>query len=364
MKIGKYIINILLFPFSILYAIIMFIRNRLFDWNIITSRSFEIPVISVGNITIGGTGKTPVVEYIISLLINNYKVVYISRGYKRKSKGFVRATPGSGINEIGDEAVQIKNKFPDIEVIVDEKRVNAIKEICSGSNKYYPDVIVLDDAFQHRFVKPGLSVLLFDYYRPANKDWLIPSGSLREMLFEKKRADILVVTKCPRDTGESEMQKIKKSLITKKTKELYFSGLEYKPLIPVFNNRSNNIYDGISDINNFSILLITGIVNTKPLEKYLKNYKILLKHLKYPDHYNFNIKDYKLFNKLFKEIDKINKIIITTEKDAGRMTTSAYTEEIRDLPIYYIPIEIVFHQNKEGFDNKIINYVGTNIRSS
>ena len=363
MKVPEYILRILLIPLAGIYAIIIFLRNRFFDWGLIPSRSFDIPVICVGNITVGGTGKTPMVEYLISLLKNEYRVLYLSRGYKRKTKGFIKATNHSEIDEIGDEARQIKQKFPDIEVAVCEKRVEGIDVVLSEVPDNRPQVVILDDAFQHRYVKPGLSILLFDYFQPAYNDFILPTGRLRESFSERKRADIFVLTKSPDNIENNEKQKIESRIKYGGKQELYFCGLKYSNLTAVFNK--NTIDISSYDKESTSILLFTGIVNTKPIENYLLTFTSELKHLEYPDHHNFDKEDINDLITAYNDLSKANKIIITTEKDTTRLMHLGNFMELKELPIYYLPVEVKFtYDRKDHFENQILNYVRSGIGSS
>ncbi len=232
-------LSFLLYPFSLLYGLVTFIRNLLYDYNIIKSFEFPIPIISVGNITVGGTGKTPHVEYLVKLLKDEFNVAVLSRGYKRRTRHFILAGTDSGVEDIGDEPVQIKQKFPDVHVAVDRKRVNGVQQLMTKIPDL--DVILLDDAYQHRRIKPGLSILLIDFNRPISKDRLLPVGRLREKAYEKRRANIILITKCP-----DRMKPIERRLIVKESslyafQHLYFTRLEYREPVPVFIDASPEI---------------------------------------------------------------------------------------------------------------------------
>ncbi len=357
MKRHSNILRILLFPFSVIYGFVVYIRNRLFDLKILPGTSFDIPVICIGNITAGGTGKTPMVEYIICLLKEKYKILYISRGYKRKTKGIIRASQNSTVNDIGDEAVQVKQKFSEIEVIVAENRVEGIRNSMINNPDYQPDVVILDDAFQNRYVKAGLSLLLFDYHRSAHKDLILPAGRLRESFSERKRADIMIITKSPANMEVSEKDKFNRIYQTQNNLETFFSGLEYQQLIKVFKSGDNNNYIQSIELQNLGIILITGIANSFPIEEYLLGFSSNIKHYKFPDHYNFKKADIiEIRNEYFK-INSKKKIIVTTEKDAARLRSNEYSEEITDLPIYYLPVEVTFYDKREEFNKQILDYV-------
>jgi len=280
------IIKILLFPISIIYFFIIYIRNRLFDWKILRTESFDIPLISVGNLTIGGTGKTPMVEYLIRLLNNEFNIVYLSRGYSRKIKGFVKADINSGIEEIGDEALQIAQKFSKLNVIVSEKRVDGISRILSDKTISTPDVIILDDAYQHRYLKTGLSILLFDFFRPSYNDYILPSGRLRESFAERKRADIFIVTKTPKNISRAEKDKISNKLYFSEKQRTFFSGINYFDLQAVFPENQPITEASLAD-KNISVVLLTGIANPKPIMEYLNKFSEEIIHMRFPDHHLF-----------------------------------------------------------------------------
>ena len=258
----------------------------------------------------------------------------------------------------------MKQKFPDIEVVVTANRVKGIQDVILDSSCIDPDVILLDDAFQHRYIKPGLSLLLFDYYRPAYKDLILPAGRLREFFFERKRADILIVTKSPENLDPSEKRKIEQRLLTKNNREIFFTGLKYQKLQAVFNTGVNSINTHSTELHNSDILLITGIVNTLPLEEYLSGYTSNIKHFRFPDHYNFKKADIIKIKKSFFNLSSENKIIITTEKDAVRLRSSEYSGGINNLPVYYLPVKVIINERSKEFDKQILEYVESGKKSS
>jgi tetraacyldisaccharide 4'-kinase len=350
----------LLVPLSLVYGMIVCIRNFCFDYGILPSRYFSFPVISVGNITVGGTGKTPHVEYLIKLLLPIYKVAVLSRGYKRKTKGFHLATELSASHEIGDEPLQIKKKFPDAEVAVHEKRVQGIKMLIRRKI----DLILLDDAFQHRYVKPGLSILLIDYNRPIDQDMLLPAGNLRESQSGMKRADILVITKTP-----LELKPIERRLILEKIKpapyqDIYFSGFKYGTIQPVFQTKSNIFQEFQKNHSIYTILLVTGLANSKPLVDKLKEFTNDIRHLKYSDHTEYSLAHVEKIAKEFNQIENGKKIILTTEKDAVKIRESGYTNQTMISNMFYIPIDVVFIEKEEEFNQQIFNYVNSNKRNN
>ena len=257
-------LNRKLLPLSWFYGLGVGFRNTLFEMGVLKSRSFSTPVISVGNITVGGTGKTPHVEYLIRLLKDKLNVAVLSRGYKRKSHGFVLADKDTPMRNIGDEPYQIKQKFPEVTVAVDAKRTRGIEKLTSDKTEKGVDVILLDDAFQHRYVKPGINILLVDYHRLVIYDKLLPAGRLREPVRSKDRADIVIITKCPKDLKPMEFRVITKAMELYPYQQLYFSTLEYDTLKPVFTEQTESteqiqtgMLDSLSDKN---VLLLTIVI--------------------------------------------------------------------------------------------------------
>mgnify|MGYP000964678584 CR=1 FL=1 len=336
-----------------LFGIIIWFRNKLYDLKLCQSKEFDIPVISVGNITVGGTGKTPTTEYIIRLLKSEYVVATLSRGYKRKTKGFVLATEASTSKQIGDEPKQIKQKFPDICVAVCENRVKGINKIQKVQSNV--NIILLDDAFQHRRVIPGISVLLIDYHRPISKDSMLPRGSLRESPYQMKRANIILVTKCPIDMKPIEKRIIEKELHLFPYQTLYFTTIRYGKVRPVFEAVPD------IDISKSNCLLVTGIANAKPLVEHVTSITKNTNHLIFPDHYSYLPKDQETIIMRYNQLPGDNKIILTTEKDAVRFRDFVNVNEILVEKMYYIPIEIEFMYNdSDNFNKQILNYVRSN----
>ena len=351
--------NILLYPLSLLYGFIVFVRNRLYDYKFFKSKEFDVPVISIGNITVGGTGKTPHTEYLVSLMQKHFKVATLSRGYKRKTKGNLEVQINSTALEAGDEPLQIKNKFPDIQVFVDEKRVRGIEKILTQETAKIPDVILLDDAFQHRSVSPGLNILLIDYNRPINRDKILPAGRLRESHYEMRRANIIIFTKCPQEIQPITRRIIMKDVNLRPYQTLYFTTMVYGLPRPVFPELSITHPDLSKKA--YSFLLVTGIANPEHLKIYLKKFTDEIRDLQFSDHHNFKKSDIQQIEKLFLELETENKLIITTEKDSMRL------RDVPDLPdfikshLYYIPLEIKFLGTEgKNFDEKITNYVREN----
>ncbi|MBN2611522.1 MAG: tetraacyldisaccharide 4'-kinase [Bacteroidales bacterium] len=356
MSLNRKNLALITFPVSLIYGTVIFIRNLLFDIGFLKQHSFPQPVISVGNITVGGTGKTPHVEYLVKLLEKECSVAVLSRGYKRKTKGFILASPGSGTDEIGDEPKQIKDKFPQIHVAVSEKRVEGVEGLLKTLPP--PDVIILDDAFQHRYIKPALSILLVDYYRPVFSDFLLPFGNLREYRCAAKRADIIIVTKTPHELPVPEQQKIISRINPRPYQSVYFTTFSYGKPVPVYSENSIYANDEFLKSSQTGIALVTGIAYPKPLFEYLKNNYSTVLSVSFPDHHDFTLKEITgIKNKLEKMV--INqKIIITTEKDAVRLRRlTGLDDELRQM-MYYVPVEVEFLNNAtDSFKKKITSLV-------
>ncbi len=336
------LIRFLLFPFAIIYDFITRLRNFLFDTNILKSTSFDIPVIAVGNLTVGGTGKTPQIEYLIRLLKDQYKVAVLSRGYKRKTKGFQLINKNHIAEDVGDEPLQFFSKFDGIDVAVDADRTNGIKELLSRVN---PEVVLLDDAYQHRKVKAGFYILLTKYNDLFVNDFLLPTGNLRESKRGAKRANIIIVTKCPDDLSEDKMQSIEMKLKLSEKQQLYFTKIEYNKEL----KGENKVV--LEDINE-EIVLVTGIANPSSLLKYLKSKKISFTHLKYPDHHNFSEQDIIKIQEIQNKLKSKNKIVLTTEKDFVRLK-----EKIDNL--YFLEIHNSFLNRQKSFTTEIQKYIAS-----
>jgi tetraacyldisaccharide 4'-kinase len=330
------------FPFSILYGLITSLRNYLYDVGLLKSTHFKTPTIVVGNLSVGGTGKTPQIEYLIDLLKNNFKIAVLSRGYKRKSKGFFIANEKVSAEIIGDEPFQIHLKFPEAIVCVDADRTNGITKLEKLENP--PKVILLDDAFQHRKVQGGFNILLTTYANLYVNDTMLPTGDLREKSSGANRAQAIIVTKCPSDISETAQAEITKKLHPKANQHVFFTTITYD------NQLKGDSKLDLSDLSDFQILLVTGIANPKPLTDYLKSKKLNFKHLKYSDHHHFSLNDLGEINSAFELLSATNKIILTTEKDYVRIFG-----KLKNL--HYISIKTTFITHKNEFDNLIKNYV-------
>ncbi len=330
----------ILFPIAFLYWLITFIRNIFYDFGIFKSYLFDIPIIAVGNLSVGGTGKTPQIEYLIRLLSENYKVAVLSRGYKRSTEGFILADENSTASSIGDEPFQFYSKFPNIQVAVDANRKNGIENLLQLPNK--PEVILLDDAYQHRKVKAGFYILLTAFDDLFCNDFILPFGNLREPSSGKNRADMIIVTKCPKDLSEIAQQKIIDKL--KVNQEIYFSTIQYDEY--VFGNENKVL---VSELKTENKLLVAGIANPKLFFDFLKNDTD--ETLVFPDHHSFSTQD---CNQVLAKAN--GRKIITTEKDFVRLNGLLPKEQL-----YYLPIKSVFLNTT--IDNTILNYVGKSTRN-
>jgi tetraacyldisaccharide 4'-kinase len=335
--------NWILFPISLVYWIISSTRNLFFEIGVFKQNKFNIPIIGVGNITVGGTGKTPHSQYISQILQNNFKIAILSKGYGRKTKGFKYVNIDSNCDDVGDEPLQMKKNLPKEIVAVDHKRVNGVNKIL----KDHPELncIIFDDAFQHRSVKIGYNILLCDYNNPIYKDWIMPVGLLRESKKGIKRADCVVISKCPENLSLEESNRIKKNLKFKK--EVFFSKIRYDKIVSLNGNKT------IEKTSLKKILLITGIANSNPIIEYLEKLNIQIKHLRYKDHFHYKKKD---INRIIDNFRNENSemIILTTEKDAQKMKKFG---ELSNFPVYYLKVSVDFMSNKDKFEEKIIKYV-------
>ncbi len=336
-------IRILLFPFAILYDVVTSIRNLFYDKGVFKSEQFDIPVIAVGNLSVGGTGKTPQVEYLIRLLQEDKKVAVLSRGYKRKTNGFVLIDEEHNAEDVGDEPLQFFKKFPKISVAVDANRVNGIQQL---QKKVQPDIILLDDAFQHRKVKAGFYVLLTKYGDLYSNDFILPAGNLRESRRGAKRADVIVVTKCPPNISQSEQEKIEKKLKAQSNQHVFFSYIGYEE------NTKGVREIALDELKNYEVLLITGIANPTPLLDFLEEKQCNIQHLKFPDHHNFDSHEIKKIQAAFERISSEKKILLTTEKDYMRLSGRMHG-------LHYIEITSKFLRNQEGFNSQIQHYCST-----
>ncbi len=348
---------ILLFPISQLYGLLTSFRNVLFNENIFKSKYFEgVKTISVGNLCAGGTGKTPHIEYLIALLKDKYTVATLSRGYKRKTNKFLLADQQSTVFEIGDEPLQFKSKNPDLMVAVDGSRVRGVNQLMALQEP--PEVILLDDAFQHRWIKPGLSILLTDFKNLYVHDTFLPSGYLRESKKGAQRADIIIVTRTPEYASGIEMRGIIKDLELRAHQSIYFSYLKYSDLYSFFDQSKKIVAP--KDLFKYHVLVLTGIANDEAMLTYVKEYADLVSHIRFKDHHEFTNEDADDIRKQFEEISSEHKIIITTEKDAMRLKKLNLKPAWEGIPLYVLPIEVDFKAKTEEFNAEIFKYLHSN----
>ena len=338
--------RLLLIPLSIVFGFVVYIRNKLFDYIIFNSQKSSIPIISVGNLCSGGSGKTPLVEYLVNLIGNSYNIAVLSRGYGRKSKGFLYVNKNSCVNDVGDEPLQIVQKFPEIIVAVSESRNFGIKKLINKNC----DLIIMDDAYQHRSVNPGLSILVSSYNNLFINDYLLPYGNLREPKNNYSRANIIVVSKAPYPLLSSDKLKTKKKISPLLNQKLCYSYLNYKDPVGLFSN-------SYLSLNNKNIILITAIASSDPLFNYVISKAKIIKHFRFRDHYKFKKNDIKKIINYYKEIDIQEKLILTTEKDATRLVN--FESYFIGISVAYLPVEFKFYP-KSNFNKLILNYVEKN----
>lgn len=350
----------MLLPFAWIYGFITGGRNWLYDKEILSSKQFEIPIIGIGNLSVGGTGKTPMAEYILQILMENgYRPALLSRGYKRKSKGFQIVKPFSLAEDVGDEPFQVKRKFPELLVVVCEDRVEGVNRIRSQFPEV--DVIVLDDCLQHRNLKPGFNILLTDFNKPYFEDHLLPAGRLRESHEGRKRADIIVVTKCKPKLTEAEKLDLRTKLKASDTQEVFFSSIDYLRVQKVATQEEGDLSFPANSLRGYKILLFVGIANPTPLINFLKELSIEVILVNFSDHYHLKNEDIKKIEFEFNKIASYNKLVLTTEKDWRRMEGSAEGKQLMKLPLYFLPISIKWEkEEKLSFDEKILTYVRKN----
>jgi len=352
-----------LYPISLIYGTVIMLRNWLFDQGILHSTSFDIPIISVGNLSVGGTGKTPHTEFILSCLKGEWKIAMLSRGYKRETSGFFFAEENTDSRKIGDEPYQIHSKFPDILVAVHEKRVAGVKKLLEIAPKL--QIIVLDDALQHRYIQAGLSILLTDYSNLYSRDLALPAGNLREWKIGSKRADIIIVTKCPDEIKPIEMRLIETELKPENNQSLYFSSYVYNEIIPVFpdSEPENWTFKHIKETS-AGVLLIAGIVKPEPIIEQIKKFTTEVTSIFFDDHHTFHTRDYNLIMSRFDAFKAGEKLIIVTEKDAARMVSDRNFPEILKSRTFALPIRVeILNKQESLFIQKIKNYVVENSRN-
>ena len=344
--------NILLLPIAFLYQMILTVRHKLYDWHLLKTRRYDRPVICVGNLSLGGTGKTPHVEYLIEAMSEQYRVCVVSRGYGRKTKGFLLGNASCCAETIGDEPMQYVSKFDDLLVAVDENRNRAIERM--GTMNRPPDVYLLDDAFQHRSVTAGLNILLTTYDKLYCDDLLVPAGTLRDVRSAARRADIIVVSKSPKDLDEEQQAAVINKLKPLSHQKVFFSFLEHKPLEPLNEAASKYESDETEDA-----LLFCGIAWPKPLKDELGKRHKHLETIVFSDHHSYTENDIKRVIKKFEQLPCERKIIVTTEKDYARINNSPYICKFESVPLFVAPIKVRFYE-EEKFNEAILSYVRKN----
>jgi tetraacyldisaccharide 4'-kinase len=343
------ILKPLLYPIALLYGAIVWLRNKLYDAGLISSIQFSVPVISVGNLSTGGTGKTPHIEYLIRLLQYEFQVATMSRGYKRKTTGFFLAKEGTDARQIGDEPMQFHRKFPEVAVSVCEDRMTGIPRLVGELP--YLDVILLDDAFQHRSVKPGLNILIIDFAKPFYKDYILPFGSLRESRKAYKRADIIVVSKCPTDISQSVQQEMIGRIKPQPHQKVFFSCIAYDAMTDFFTG------EVITTNAKPNIVMVSGIAKPEPMLHHLRSIAADVHLLRYADHHYFTDANFEEIKQTITNWDVPDKMIVTTEKDAARL--AIHQEELAtwNIRIAVLPIAIKFIGNESGFNNEVVQYI-------
>lgn len=346
----------ILFPIASLYWIALKIRHKLYDWNILPSKQFPMPIICIGNLRFGGTGKTPHTEYLIELLKGSYCTATLSRGYGRKTKGFVLADTTASCETLGDEPLLYFKKHHGIQVGVDEDRVDGVQHLLQQPTP--PEVILLDDAFQHRKIRAGLNLLLTEYEQLYIDDHLVPAGNLRDIKSAARRADCIVVSKSPKDLDARGSQAIRERLSIAAQQQVFFSYLEYEDLQPL-NALANITSANKSD----SVLVFCGIANPAPLIEHLQKHHAKVELLRFADHHNYSEHDIQNILKRFDDMSGERKIIVTTEKDAMRLTKNTYLCQLESVPLFTAPIRVRFHE-EEKFNEAIEQYVQQSLNHS
>ena len=336
--------RILLFPFALLYWLVIGIRNWLFDKQILKTSEFGLPLVCVGNLSVGGTGKSPMVEYLVERLKNDFKVATLSRGYKRKTKGYLLAGDNTTALDIGDEPMQFHLKFPAVPVAVGEERIEAIPQLLHDRPE--TEVVVLDDAFQHRSIKAGLNILLTEYGNLFTRDFFLPTGDLRDLKKSYKRAEIIIVTKCKPDLTEGEKEKLIQELKPLPHQHIFFTAIAYGELYHVISGVPKSFNQSAE------VLLVSGIANPRPLKKMLEEHSNIYHMLQYSDHHIFTIDDLNEIRKRYDELESAEKIILTTEKDAVRL--QKFSNEIEGLPFFVIPVQHQFLFNEGAIFDKLV----------
>lgn len=347
-------------PLSWVYGAVTATRNWLFNIGVLKSQTYPIPIIGTGNISVGGTGKTPHVEYLIRLLSEHYRVAVLSRGYKRKTSGFLLANEKTTMQEIGDEPWQVKQKFPEVYVAVDGNRRRGIERLLSMPETRDVEVILLDDAYQHRYVKPGLNLLLIDYHRMITDDALLPAGRMRESAKGRNRAKMVIVTKCPSDITPMDFRVVQQALSLRPYQKLFFSTFRYGDLEGLFNGKTRPLRSIEAEEH---ILLLTGIASPEQMMMDVRRYTRHITPLSFPDHHFFTPEDAQRIEEALRKLSP-PRLIITTEKDASRLRQCPSLSEMVKQVIYALPIEVeIMRDEQQKFNEKIIGYVREDSRN-
>lgn len=342
----------LLFPLTMWYAVGVWFRNLLFDLGIKRQVSPNITTVGVGNICAGGAGKTPHVEYLLRLLSDQYPAALLSRGYHRKSHGFVLDDGGHNATRLGDEPAMVAAKFPNVQVAVCEKRVVGVKKLMQQTNP--PKVVVLDDVYQHRHIKPTINILLTEYAKPYCNDLILPFGNLREGRRARYRANIVVVTKSPQILNPIDKHNMVSRLKLKPFQKVFFSYIHYCDPLPLMGTAPLPLQTVES------VLLVTGIADPEPMQQYISSF-CNVSTIRFADHHRFTAADIRRIRRTFVQMDSARKLILTTEKDAARLREFADKEVMSGLPIYYLPIEVRFHPSGDmSFDHTVQTIIHDN----
>lgn len=351
-------LSFVLWPLSLLYGAGVCLRNQLFDWGVLSSKKYDVPVICIGNLAVGGTGKTPHTEYLIQILKDKYKVAVVSRGYKRSTCGFLLANMQHSYQEIGDEPFQMRHKYPDILIAIDANRRRAIEHLLALPEDKRPEVILLDDAYQHRYVEASFSILLTDYGRMFYKDSLLPFGRLREPASEKHRADMIIVSKTPADLKPIEYRIIETNMRLKAHQRSFFTYIMYGMIRPIFPAEAVHIKQPLP--KDCGILLVTGVASPRPFIREVEKRGYSVRSLNFPDHHDFKESDIKKIQAQFQAMPQKQKIMLTTEKDASRLLQNPYLTAELKAHSFYLPICIRFRQGRETkFEQIIIKHIKT-----
>lgn len=343
-------------PVAWLYGLITLVRNRLYDANLLKQKAFDVHTIGVGNLSVGGAGKTPLVEYLIKLLLSETPAIStLSRGYKRKTSGFVLADSNSNSDDIGDEPLIYASKYP-ITVAVDGNRVRGVKQLLALPVP--PKIVLLDDVFQHRALRCGLMIVVSEFSNLYFNDWMLPAGTLREFKGGINRADIIVISKTPENTSPVEIRNILKDIQPKAHQHVFFSYLNYGDLYAI--DKPAQTVNTIKELYRYRLIVFTGIVNAKPMLTYLSEYAADVRHLPFPDHYDFSEKDLVDIERYYHSFEGGNKLLVTTEKDLMRLRKEPLWSMVKTMNIFVLPVAVSFKDKEEEFNALILKYVRTN----